>query len=468
MKVERERFDAEYEGIGISYDFTSGAEEEGGDTLVVLTVIPGGPSEDVGLLSGDRIIAVDGSSAIGFTNEEVQGNLKGPRGTKVNLTVHRPGLNEDLAFEITRDKIPIFTVDAAYMIDDETGYIKVNRFARTTHEEFRMALRALKQQGLERLVLDLRGNGGGYMEMAVRMSDEFLGEGNVIVSQRGRRAETNETFRARSGGLFEQKPVIVLVDGNSASASEIVAGALQDHDRALIVGRRTFGKGLVQKQFPLTDGSVLQMTVARYYTPTGRLIQTPYDDGDREAYYESKLEIHHADEVMANMPDSLKFKTDSGRLVYGGGGILPDYLIQPDSLSMFMRTVLARRLENAFVLSWLDQNGEALRNDWGDRRQAFIDAYALGESDLKDFLSFADRHGIKVVDGEKPEDKENVRYFTREEVEADRLLLATILKGRIGERIYDRSIWYPVYNQIDKVYNEALGLWSAAEELAVN
>jgi carboxyl-terminal processing protease len=171
---------------------------------------------------------------------------------------------------------------------------------------------------------------------------------------------------------------------------------------------------------------------------------------------------------MANMPDSLKFKTDSGRLVYGGGGILPDYLIQPDSLSMFMRTVLARRLENAFVLSWLDQNGEALRNDWGDRRQACIDAYALGESDLKDFLSFADRHGIKVVDGEKPEDKENVRYFTREEVEADRLLLATILKGRIGERIYDRSIWYPVYNQIDKVYNEALGLWSAAEELAVN
>src|SRR5690606_24889202 len=384
MRDVRESFNASFEGIGIYYELLEGPE--GRDTLAVLMPIAGGPSEEAGLQPGDRIVQIDDTTAIGFTTELVQRYLKGPAGTDVTVTVVRPGYADTLSFRITRDRIPLETVIAAYMLDDVTGYIKLQRFARTSHAEVLDALRTLRGQGMERLVFDLRGNAGGLLEQAWQISDEFLSAGEMVVYTNSRHPSNNREFRATSGGAFEQDPVILLVDENSASASEIVAGALQDHDRALVVGRRTFGKGLVQQQFPLSDGSVLQMTVSRYYTPAGRLIQTPYVRGHSDdEYFEAKQSLRDlmegnlpesglldvtqfADEV----PDSLKFRTDGGRVVFGGGGILPDYLVRLDSLSPALQTVIGRNLDNEFARHRIEQLGESFRQRWGDVPAAFI------------------------------------------------------------------------------------------------
>ncbi|MEX0601040.1 MAG: S41 family peptidase, partial [Rhodothermales bacterium] len=350
MNQVREDFNASFEGIGISFEIIDGVD--GKDTVTVLNPLPGGPSEEAGILSGDRIIAVDDSSAIGFSSADVQRTLKGPGGTEVDVTVRRPGYDRTLDFTITRDKIPLFTVDAAHMIDERTGYIRIDRFARTTYSEFMSGLRDLQDEGMERLVLDLRDNPGGFMDMAVRIADEFLSEGEVIVEARSRLDEYNQQNVADDGDEFETGSVMVLVNQISASASEIVAGALQDHDRALIVGRRTFGKGLVQKQFPLRDGSVLRMTISRFYTPSGRLIQTPYDDGERMDYYETKADQFRRERTLTTeqikeaMPDSLRYTTATGRTVFGGGGILPDIIVNPDSASAVARAVLGRQFDN--------------------------------------------------------------------------------------------------------------------------
>lgn len=471
MQRVNEDFDASFEGIGIGYELIPGPE--GQDTLTVLNVIPGGPSEEVGLLSGDRIIAVDGESAIGYTHEDVRRNLKGPRGTTVTVTVKRPGYPDELEMTITRDKIPLYTVLSAYMLDAHTGFIKLDRFARTTYAEFMRAMRDLKARGMDRLVLDLRGNAGGYMEMAIRISDEFLPEGKLIVSQKGRMAGTDESYFARPGGLFEEQPVIVLVDEHSASASEIVAGALQDHDRALIVGRRTFGKGLVQKQYLLNDGSALRLTIARYYTPSGRLIQTPYEGGDREDYYRTKVAqweedaSHDAAELLEGLPDSLKFTTDTGRVVYAGGGILPDFIVRDDKTSPFLQTILGLGIENDFVRYWLDRNTETVHPKWDGKREAFLTDFEVTDAMLDAFFDFAEKRGVVIVP-EKPAEIDgdaDVKYFTREEVAADDLMLRTILKGRIATRLYDRSAWYPVINQVDRTLGEAMHLWQTAERL---
>ncbi len=474
MRRVNEDFNASFEGIGISYELIPGPD--GADTLAVLNPLPGGTSEEVGLLSGDRIIEVDGASAIGYEHEDVQRNLKGPRGTKVDVTVHRPGYKNNLYFTIIRDKIPIHTMEAAYMLDDRTGFIKLNRFARTTHREFREALGDLKSKGMQRLVLDLRGNAGGFMDMAVRISDEFLPAGQVIVTARGRFPDTNEEFVSKSGGLFEKNPVIVLVDENSASASEIVAGALQDHDRALIVGRRTFGKGLVQKQFVLNDGSSLRVTISRYYTPSGRLIQTPYENGDREAYYISKLEQRREDvtldaaSLISNVPDSLKYKTDSGRTVIGGGGILPDFVVKSDSLSPLMRAIIGRNLEAGFVREWLDREGIRVRREWADRRDEFIANFSLDEGDLKSFVDYIGQNGVTVVEGSELTaslEEDSDPTFTSADLAADEELLKSLIKGRIAWRLYDRSAWYPVYRSFDTLLDQAMTLWSRAESMAL-
>ena len=471
MAGVNEDFNAAFEGIGISYELIEGPEDQ--DTIAVNMVLPGGPSEDVGLVSGDRIIAVDDASAIGYTHADVRKNLKGPRGSEVKVTVERPGHGQPLDFTIKRDKIPIYTVDAAYMIDDETGFIKLNRFARTTHSEVADALKKLKAQGMERLVFDLRGNQGGFMDMAIRVADEFLGAGEAVVSARGRDAEEDETYRAKKGGLFEDSPVILLVDGQSASASEIVAGALQDHDRALVVGRRTFGKGLVQKQYPLEDGSALRVTVARFYTPSGRLIQTSYQGSTREDYIRAKRDRRAQDrtlsisEILERVPDSLQYTTGGGRVVVGGGGILPDYIVQ-DSLSGFVRAILAQRIENAFIRSWLDQNGNTLHARWDDNREAFLRDFEVSPDMFQAFLDFAAERDVLVAEQEAREASDEAQVFTRAEVEADRPLLEALIKGRLATRLYDRTAWYPVYHQIDPVFQEAMLLWDPAEDLAVN
>lgn len=465
MQRVNESFNASFEGIGISYEFVEGPE--GRDTVAVLNPLPGGPSDEAGLMSGDRIVKVDGASAVGWSTEEVQSNLKGPRGTQVEVGVLRPGFDEELSFTITRDKIPLYTLEAAYMMDDRTGFIKLDRFARTTYQEFRQALQELKASGMERLILDLRGNPGGYMDMAIRISDDFLSEGQVIVSARGRLEENNMESVARRGGLFEEGPVIVLVDENSASASEIVAGALQDHDRGLIIGRRTFGKGLVQKQYGLSDGSAVRVTVARYYTPSGRLIQTPYEDGDREDYYAVKRDLRDqeaemsAQEILQRMPDSLKYRTDTGRIVVSGGGILPDYLIPRDTLSAFAQVVLGRNVEDGFVRYWLDTN-DTMRDAWPDA-EAFAQDFAVSEAMYEAFLAYAEQeHGLTFQ--EEPSDERAV--FSYAELDADRAVMETILRARLAVRLYEQSAQYPILHDIDEVVKNAMTRWDQAQDLA--
>lgn len=462
MRRETEQFDAAFEGIGVSYELVGGPEAP--DTISVVSVIPGGPSERAGLFTSDRIIAVDGKSTAGFDDEQVRGHLKGPGGSEVTVTIRRPGVPEPFDVQIRRDRVPIVTLDAAYMMDEETGYIKLNRFAKTTHTEFRRALRTLKEEGMQRLVLDLRGNGGGYMSMAVRVSDEMLSEGQMIVSQRGRTRDTNESFTATDGGLWEEGAVIVLVDPNSASASEIVAGALQDHDRGLIVGRRTFGKGLVQNQFTLNDGSALRVTIARYYTPSGRLIQTPYDDGDRSAYLEEKREQQRHDGALAledlidEVPDSLKFRTRGGRIVIAGGGILPDYIVHVDTLDAFTRALLRGAHERDYVRRWLDLHGAEIRDRFGSDAWAFQQGFDFSGEELADLYAFAASRGIQVTDDGAGD------TFIRGEIDEEGL--KAMLKGRIARRLYDQSAWYPAFHPVDETLNEARALWGQAAELA--
>lgn len=474
MKKVQEDFNASFEGIGISYEIVDGPGDR--DTVTVLNPLPGGPSEEAGLLSGDRIVAVDDSTAVGYTHADVQRNLKGPRGTQVKVTVKRPGYTDRLDFTITRDKIPLYTKDAHYMLDDRTGYIRLNRFARTTHDEFMAAMEDLKSQGMDRLILDLRDNAGGFMDMAIKISDEFLGAGQTIVEARSRHDEYNQESRASAGNSFENGAVVVLVNENSASASEIVAGALQDHDRALIVGRRTFGKGLVQKQFPLRDGSVLRMTISRFYTPSGRLIQTHYDNGVREDYYKEKFQRYKRertlsiDEIREQMPDSLKYETDSGRTVYGGGGILPDYLVYPDSSSEFVQAVIGRSLDNDFARVWLDGHSD-FGSEWESNRKAFIDEFEVTDAMYEEFLSFLEERELSIVAADSPKlqepEAEKRRFFSRVEASADASLLKKRIKARIAQRVYDRSAWYPVMRDVDVVLQEAMKLWPSAEELAM-
>ena len=472
MRTVREEFDASFEGVGIAYEFIPGPEKR--DTVAVLSVIPGGPSEIAGLISGDRILAVDDTVAIGFTTQEVRQYLKGPSGSQVKLTIRRPGIAGPLDYVVTRDEVPIHTVDAAYMIDEETGYIGLNRFARTTHSEFVDAVRSLKDRGMARLVLDLRDNSGGYMDQAVRISDEFLSEGKTIVSARSRHARFSQTYTSRPSGLVEEMPVIVLVNEASASASEIVAGALQDHDRALVVGRRTFGKGLVQRQYELDDGSAIRVTISRYYTPSGRLIQTPYTDGDREAYLTEKSELHDHDaevdlqELIAGAPDSLKYTTSQGRTVLGGGGVLPDVLVYPDSASGFVHAVNSAGLEREFARHWLDRNADSVHASWDGRRDAFVADFSLTDEDVNAFLTFVQDRGIAIDDSATPDTTSGRVAFARDDVDADRAVIAVRLKARMANRLFDRSAQIPVFHQLDRVLIQAMDLWEPAAQLAVS
>ncbi|MBX2821495.1 MAG: S41 family peptidase [Rhodothermaceae bacterium] len=477
MQDVNEDFNASFDGIGISYEFIPGEDDQ--DTLAVLNPLPGGPSEKAGLWSGDRIIGVDDSSAIGYTRRDVERSLKGPRGTKVKVHVRRPGYDEDLSFTITRGKIPIHTVDASYMIDSKTGYVKLQRFARTTYKEFMTASRDLKDQGMERMVLDLRNNAGGFMDMAIRISDEFVSGEKLIVSAKSRIPDFNSENRAHVKGLLEDMPVIVLVNEQSASASEIVAGALQDHDRALIVGRRTFGKGLVQKQFPFQDGSVLRMTISRYYTPSGRFIQTPYESGDREDYYNSKVALHESEEaldaaeIVDQIPDSLKYETDNGRIVVGGGGILPDYIISRDSISPFVQAVLGKRHDRVFARDWVATHSESFhegvedQDAWLELRDDFVTNFDIGEDTFAEFESFLVSNKIFIVgEDEVPtEIAEDERYFVRSEVEKEKEWMKNLLKAHIAVRMFDQAAWYPIRHEYDRTLNEALNLWRSAEDL---
>lgn len=459
MKEIRESYQGSFGGIGIWFEVVD-------DTARVVATISGGPSETVGLQPGDRIIQIEDSNAIGLSSNEIQKRLKGPEGTQVKVTIRRLGIREPLSFVITRGRIPLYTVDASYMLDEKTGYIRISRFAMTTYDEFLDHLDRLKRQGMERLVLDLRGNPGGIMETAVELADELLPEGYTIVYTRGRIAQTQMTRRSTVGGRFETQPTIVLVDRNSASASEIVAGALQDNDRALIVGLRTFGKGLVQNQFPLSDGSAVQLTVARYYTPSGRLIQTPYHGGDLEDYYRQKFAdyettVFHPEDYINVIPDSLKFQTVHGRTVFGGGGILPDVIVPPDTNSILME-INRRNLAATFIRTWFNQHEQEIRQQWNHRKDVFLTSFEVDDALWQSFLSYARQQGLFAADSAA------TLRFTVAQAEAHRQTLSTLLKAYLAWQLFGREVSIPLFNEIDPMLQEALKHWNRAEALAAH
>lgn len=460
MQRVNEAFNASFEGVGLTYEFIDGPQDA--DTLAVRTVLPGGPSHTAGLQSGDRIVAVDGARTVGAAPETVPAILRGPRGTTVALTVRRPGTPAPFEVRVTRDRVSLRTINAAFMADDRTGYIKVGHFARTTYEEFIKALTRLDKAGMDRLILDLRGNTGGLMKMAIRISDEFLSKDQLIVASESRHEAFNEASYATGGGVFEDRPVIVLVDERSASASEIVAGALQDHDRALILGERTYGKGLVQRQFALEDGSALRLTISRFHTPSGRLIQMSGDarrttNDHVETFVEVHDTMHGSPEAVARAPDSLRYRTDGGRMVLGGGGIVPDRLVGRGTV---MRRAAARNEQlNAFARHWLDGAGRALRNTWSERYDAFVRDYRVGDSLFAAFVRYV---------GEQGEDTIAVASAPIESrtLERERSTIEILIKSHLARRLFGESAWHRVYLQVDPVFIKALQMWPDAESLA--
>jgi carboxyl-terminal processing protease len=448
MQRVTEDFQGSFEGIGIEYQVLN-------DTLLVVSPIVGGPSEALGIQSGDKIVRINDSSAVGITQEGVQRKLRGPKGSKVTVTIIRAGIKEPLLFEITRDKIPIYTVDASFMMDRETGYVNVNRFAAKTHDEFMEALNRLKTAGMKRLVLDLRGNAGGYLEQAYKMADEFMAKGRKIVYTKGRRQEADDEYFSSGAGKFQDISVIVLVNNGSASASEIVAGALQDWDRGVIVGETTFGKGLVQRQFDLRDGSALRITTARYYTPSGRLIQRPYDKGkmayQREAFEREEQDgenLEHQAEQDTTRP---KFKTMGGRSVYGGGGITPDYIVRSERLNEYTVQLRSRLVFLAFADNYLDQHGGTLRETYGKDAARFAAEFEVSPSMLEDLQAIARSRGVEFKKDLYEEDLRFIKAFTK----------ATIARSLWGNEGSAR-----VMLQEDTQFQKAVTLFGEAEKMA--
>jgi carboxyl-terminal processing protease len=424
-----------FEGIGISFSMLT-------DTILVISTIPGGPSEKLGLLPGDKILYVNDSLVAGrhIIDEKVMGMLKGPRGTVVKIKILRKGNKELLPFEIIRDKIPMYSVDVDYMVNKKTGYIRINNFAMTTFDEFMKGLRELKGQGMNSLILDLRGNSGGIMEAAIQIANQFLKEGQLIVYTKGR-AQPRSEARATGKGEFETGDLVILMDEWSASASEILAGAIQDNDRGTIIGRRSFGKGLVQEPIPFSDGSQIRLTIARYYTPTGRSIQKPYNDGF-EKYYDDLNERYIHGELQVSdsihFSDSLKFTTPAGRIVYGGGGIMPDKFVPVDTSGVSPYFLKVRSSIYKFALKYTESNRVILKKfTESGEMEKFLDKQAL----LDQFVEYAAANGIK-------KDPAGLK------ISGD--IIHTQVKAYIARNILDNKGFYPIWENIDTTLKYAI------------
>lgn len=440
LKEVTESMQGNFEGIGVEFQIIK-------DTILVVSPISGGPSERQGILSGDKIISVDTMkvAGVGFTNKDVLKTLKGEKGTKVRLYIKRKNIDRLLEFNIVRDRIPITSIDVSYMVNSEVGYIKVNRFSGTTDKEFVSALNHLKRNGMSKLILDLRSNPGGYLSAAINMVDEFLSNGKLIVYTEGN-ARSKRIYESTYQGQFQNEPIIVLVDEGSASASEIVAGAIQDHDRGFVVGRRTFGKGLVQEQSQLSDGSAFRLTTARYFTPSGRSIQKPYSDDaaeyNQEAYDRYKSgELYHEDSIKVS--DSLKYFTENGRVVFGGGGIYPDYFIPMDSAgrSDWLFDLLAENKINTFAFDYLESYDGAPQTY--QSVEEFHDKFKISDGIFKDFVDEAKRDGIE---GEKSE-IENSKQWVKQRI-----------KALLARQLWSDEGFYRAINEDDPMMDKALEL----------
>lgn len=436
-----------FEGIGIEYSIFR-------DTIHVVTPLSGGPSEEVGLLAGDKIIKVNGElvAGIGIKNRGVLDRLRGPKGSEVTVSILRRKKKDLIDFTIERDKIPQFSVDASYMVDETIGYIKVNRFTATTDQEFHQALTQLNEQGMQRLLLDLTGNPGGYMDKAIKMADEFLPGDPMIVFTKGKESRYNQEHRANNKGLFEDRPLIVMIDEGSASASEIVSGAVQDHDRGLIVGRRSFGKGLVQMPMELSDGSELRLTISRYYTPSGRSIQKDYSHGTGD-YYSDIINRYSSGEIYDSgrieMKDSLAYLTTNGRTVYGGGGIIPDHIVPLDTIgsSDYLNKLFTSNTIREFALKYVEENGETLK--------------------LKPFKEFHEKFQVnaKMLESLIALAKSNKVAYNHMDFVHSRALIKTYVKAQIARSIWDNNGFYPIWNETNEIYREALTLFDQSEEM---
>lgn len=434
-----EEFTGSFEGIGIRFEIVDGV-------LTVVAPIAGTPSEKLGILPGDQIIKIENKSTKGISNEEVIEKLRGPKGSMVHVTIHRPGISEALEFDITRDKIPIYSVNAKFMLDEKTGYLAFDRFAATTSDEVEEALQELEQQGMKQLILDLRGNAGGYLDQAVRVTDKFLKGGQMVVYTKGRTQDSNDEFKSLPKPSFRDYPLIVLIDRGSASASEILAGAVQDLDRGLVVGERSFGKGLVQRQFPLGDGSAFRVTTSRYFTPSGRLIQRPFNNQSVHDYYvEASTQEFEQD-------TTLIFRTKMGRTVFGGGGILPDYYVKNDTLTLYTANLRRKGVFSEFIATYTEQNGVTLRDKYAEKKNEFMTNYTVTDLMMQEFLKIAEAGEIE---------------FNSKEYEIDKRFIETRLKAEVARYIWGLNEYYRVFRlEADSVVKKAVGLFPVAKEFS--
>lgn len=439
----QETMQGSFSGIGIQFNMQK-------DTLYVVQTIAGGPSEKVGILPGDRFIAVDDSIIAGrkLKNTDIMKRLRGPKDTKVNIKVKRGSNAELLEFRITRDDIPLNSIDAVYMADGKTGYIRLSRFAATSYKEFKDAITKLKKQGMQQLILDLTDNGGGYMQIAAQIANEMLNRGNLIVYTQGRKSP-RQNLNADGSGTFRTQKVVVMINQFSASASEILSGAVQDWDRGVVVGRRSFGKGLVQREFLLPDSSSFRLTIARYYTPSGRNIQKPYVKGDREDYDKDIIDRYNHGELQSadsiHFADSLKHTTlRLHRTVYGGGGIMPDVFVPLDTTQYtdYHRRLVAKGIIPQFALRYVDKNRADLKAQYPDA-QKFIKEFTVTDEMLNN-----------LVDAGKAEKVD----FDKQQFNQSKEMLRTFVKAAIANDLFSTGAYFQIVNEQNDIYKEALSI----------
>lgn len=433
-----------FSGIGVQFNMLN-------DTLFVIQTTSGGPSEKVGILPGDRIVQAGDSVIAGRKrpNSRIIKILRGPKGSEVDLKVLRRGEAQPIVFHVVRDDIPVYSVDAAYMADPTTGYIRVSRFGEETDKEFEAALEKLRKQGMKNLIVDLEDNGGGYLQAAHQLASHFLDKGDMVVYTDAPKMGRT-VYAVEKSGNFNKGRLVIMANQYSASASEILSGAVQDNDRGLIVGRRTFGKGLVQRPFPFPDGSMIRLTVSRYYTPSGRSIQKPYAPGDEESYRKDMLHRYEAGEFSSadsiHLPDSLRFETlHNHRPVYGGGGIMPDLFVPIDTTAFtpYYRNLVAKGVLNRFCITYVDRNRSQLNREYPDV-DAFIAKFNVDSAMMNDIVQLGVADSVKLDSAQ---------------LERSRPMIETIVKGIIARDLFDTSAYFRVVNpQLSPVYREALGL----------
>ncbi len=447
LKRVNEELQGNFDGIGVEFSIVK-------DTITVVTPIAGGPSEALGIRSGDKVISIEDTivAGVGITNRDVMAKLRGKKGTKVRVGVQRKGISDLIDYTITRDKIPLFSVDAGYMMDEDVGYIKINRFSATTYNEFNDALIRLLEGGMQDLILDLRQNPGGYLTAATTIADDFLGGSKLLVYTEGRNYLRKE-YKSRRRGLFEEGKLVVLIDQGSASASEILAGAVQDWDRGTIIGRRSFGKGLVQEQYNLRDGSAMRLTVARYYTPLGRCIQKPYEEGVEDYQKEIYERIDQGElyvEDSIKVADSIQYITPAGKVLYGGGGIMPDHFIPLDTTNISSFLSRARSYISPFAYNLYGEN-QAKYDQMKDDFESYKRNYQISDQIYDQFRDYIEEQDLKLKDSATEDEKEALKKLEINDAMLQKAKpeFKNYIKSYLAKQIWNYQGFYPIINETD-------------------